>query len=1287
MAAETVSFRDAVGNVDLLDDLILLDNQPCIEAQPIPLEYHVSFNTNFEDRNAYVTGVSKYIEEATRHAEFNDILSEGFEHAAHLYTWRCCSRAVPMAKSNDQPNRVEINEKVVEVLNPEVEKLHRFMHFTNKAISRFCDEMKRLCHPEKRRDFVSEAYLLTLGKTLNMFAVLDELKNMKASIKNDFSTFRRSAQFLQVMSDTKTLHEMQNLSMFLATQNKIKDALKTELQLIDNYEEVLADVINICVILFENHMYITPAERHMFVKVIAFALFLMDGDSANVSKLDQRKRISISKLDKIFQSLEIVPLFGDMQIQPFSFVKRSPYFEVSKWPNASNEGEKCHVNIAEKLKVIREQHLEYVTNLSRLNNEIAVYDRDGPRSDNENREMTQLVLNGIRFLCSWTSDVVETISWKLLHPTDHRTNTACPETAEEYERATKYNYQPAEKAALIEVISMIKSVQHMLSRMEPVLSVAIRRYIYAELQDFVQITLKDLLHKALKSKKDLLAGIIQSICDTCVDNCVGNFDPHSIEMTKSKKQRHSTVGSISDIRTARRSVAPSSTQLYMARTMTESLISERSGGKKALRKDIESKYVERLAQFLRISFHWPALLTFSGNVNRNQIKEAVSESLRECCELSQLWFREFYLEMTMGRRIQFPIDMSMPWILTDYILSSQDPALTECIFYQLDLYNDAADYALKKFKKQFLFDEVEAEVNLCFDQFVFKVSDAVFTYYKQLASNMLLDKRFKSDCQALGITIRAPYHYRYETLLCQRHVQLLGRSIDLNRLISQRINMAMIRALDVAVSKFESEELSSIVELDGLLEANRLCHRLLKQQLNSISDFNELLCEANHSVSAPYGRITLHVFWELNFDIISNFCYNGSTRRFVRSSVKDLKKKVPQRERPPTAAVHYFWGSKSLHAAFTNLYSLYNGFIGLPHLKAMARLLGYQGIAVILEELIKIVRSLVNGPLRGHVKSVFSLMPKVCKLPRFDYGSPAVLEYYIAHLTNVGRYTELKKDMCQVFRELGNIIVFCSQIELALAQEEVMDLLMAAPFTNVIPRPPAKKVEEQEQKIKQLEQKYSRIQISAVVNQIGDEKQKAISKEAELLTKERLCCGLNIFEMFILKLKEILSMDTIWTGDFPTNGVMWLEECVEFHRLWSALQFFFCQPPLSGQETSNTSSEPLVEAVYGDGLHWAGCAIIAVLNQHRRFEILDFSYHLLRVHRADGKDDVVHGIKLSRMVERIRRFQLLNNQIFGVLNNYLHSVGENSDGSIEEQIREFAPPVHHSLSRNYLANN
>lgn len=64
-------------------------------------------------------------------------------------------------------------------------------YYQRKAIDVFCNQVKRLCHQEKRKDFVSEAYLLTLGKFINMFAVLDELKNMKSSVKNDYSTYRR----------------------------------------------------------------------------------------------------------------------------------------------------------------------------------------------------------------------------------------------------------------------------------------------------------------------------------------------------------------------------------------------------------------------------------------------------------------------------------------------------------------------------------------------------------------------------------------------------------------------------------------------------------------------------------------------------------------------------------------------------------------------------------------------------------------------------------------------------------------------------------------------------------------------------------------------------------------------------------------------------------------------------------------------------------------------------------------------------------------------------------------
>lgn len=65
---DRVSMSDALSNVEVLDELPLPDEQPCIEAQPCSVVYQANFDTNFEDRNGFVTGIAKYIEEATVHA-------------------------------------------------------------------------------------------------------------------------------------------------------------------------------------------------------------------------------------------------------------------------------------------------------------------------------------------------------------------------------------------------------------------------------------------------------------------------------------------------------------------------------------------------------------------------------------------------------------------------------------------------------------------------------------------------------------------------------------------------------------------------------------------------------------------------------------------------------------------------------------------------------------------------------------------------------------------------------------------------------------------------------------------------------------------------------------------------------------------------------------------------------------------------------------------------------------------------------------------------------------------
>lgn len=77
----------------------------------------------------------------------------------------------------------------------------------------------------------------------------------------------RAAQFLKVMADSHTLQESQNLSMFLATQNKIRDTVKENLEKIPGYEDLLSDVVNLTVHMFETTMYLTPSEKHMLVKV------------------------------------------------------------------------------------------------------------------------------------------------------------------------------------------------------------------------------------------------------------------------------------------------------------------------------------------------------------------------------------------------------------------------------------------------------------------------------------------------------------------------------------------------------------------------------------------------------------------------------------------------------------------------------------------------------------------------------------------------------------------------------------------------------------------------------------------------------------------------------------------------------------------------------------------------------------------------------------------------------------------------------------------------------------
>jgi len=154
---------------------------------------------------------------------------------------------------------------------------------------------------------------------------------------------------------------------------------------------------------------------------MGFGLFLLNNKDVNIYKLQDKKKLNLSKIDKFFkvlfigipfrwqyvnpmaniimceadilgksdvltlpacgfmQQLQVVPLFGDMQIPLASYIQNMSDYEENKsrWSctsagvSTSSTGIIPQYNLAEQLVTIREDHIKYTSELARhSNNEV-----------------------------------------------------------------------------------------------------------------------------------------------------------------------------------------------------------------------------------------------------------------------------------------------------------------------------------------------------------------------------------------------------------------------------------------------------------------------------------------------------------------------------------------------------------------------------------------------------------------------------------------------------------------------------------------------------------------------------------------------------------------------------------------------------------------------------------------------------------------------------------------------------------------------------------------------------
>eukprot|EP00850_Spirogloea_muscicola_P009831 SM000056S17949 [mRNA] locus=s56:247436:254711:- [translate_table: standard] len=412
-------------------------------------------------------------------------------------------------------------------------------------------------------------------------------------------------------------------------------------------------------------------------------------------------------------------------------------------------------------------------------------------------------------------------------------------------------------------------------------------------------------------------------------------------------------------------------------------------------------------------------------------------------DVSFLWFRETHMDCQP--RHCSPPSCSIPWALVLPLCLASKDGDAELAMVPLSIYNDAASYALLVLQQRFLYDEVETELDVCFDQVVLGVSEAMFVHAKEQVAVNLLDEDFVAAAmcrERLGVLDKC-----WGLVSQQRALQLVGRTVDLRALLGQRASCLVADNLAFLVQSAAAQSLCALVEVAQQLRVLQDVHAVVSRLL-PVVPFAALLADIN---GAPLSaRLAAHFVSEVAADLLPNFVYCHTTRRFVRTP-KHCQR--PVRRAPAPAANRAFsaYGNPDLTSSFAFIAELHGSFIGAQHVKAMAELLGGgQALAGVVQALLGVLDQKILLELAPHVAKLLPLLPEAARLPPPELGPAAVLEVLEA-VGGVASY-EAMGDVLQALKEVGTVVALLTLLDGgALRPASRQRRLQAAPLAAGLP--------------------------------------------------------------------------------------------------------------------------------------------------------------------------------------------------------------------------------------------
>ena len=156
------------------------------------------------------------------------------------------------------------------------------------------------------------------------------------------------------------------------------------------------------------------------------------------------------------------------------------------------------------------------------------------------------------------------------------------------------------------------------------------------------------------------------------------------------------------------------------------------------------------------------------------------------------------------------------------------------LFHILDIYNDAGSEALCSMGQQYMYDEVEGEMNLVFDQLLYMLNRHLYTYYKNLSVFFHEDVAFKSLNPFHRFYTRRneirlwSKHFSisknrilrissYENIHTARNLELLGRKLNLKKVLNACLEREITRDLEKCFQDLERGDICGIIRFEGLL--------------------------------------------------------------------------------------------------------------------------------------------------------------------------------------------------------------------------------------------------------------------------------------------------------------------------------------------------------------------------------------------------------------------------------------------------------------------------------------